>query len=221
MSKAGRSSLNVTRALGPWFVWLLTSATGLAGEGSSAPKDLLSAGSGASHSSLAETSVAWPNREQWVRVLLLKDYNTRVVVAGTALLGVAAGVIGSFTLLRKRALMGDALSHAMLPGIAMAFILSAAAGGRGKDLPVLLAGATVSGALGLGAILVLRKLTRLKEDTVLGIVLSVFFGAGVAVLGIVQRMGQGHAAGLESFIYGKTASMLSSDAALIAAAAAW
>ena len=78
------------------------------------------------------------------------------------------------------------------------------------------AGAAASGVAGLVMILVIRNLTRLKEDTALGIVLSVFFGAGVAVLGVVQRMGQGHAAGLESFIYGKTASMIASDAQLIA-----
>src|SRR5512139_315316 len=104
---------------------------------------------------------------EWKRVLLLQDYNTRVVVGGTAMLGLAAGVIGSFTLLRKRALMGDALSHAMLPGIGFAFMLSAAAGGSGKSLPVLLAGATVSGLLGLGMILFIRNFTRLKEDTAL------------------------------------------------------
>jgi manganese/zinc/iron transport system permease protein len=170
--------------------------------------------------SITDRSIQWPKAAEWKRVLLLRDYNTRVVVTGTALLGLAAGVIGSFTLLRKRALMGDALSHAMLPGIALAFMLSVAFGGSGKSLPWLLTGAAISGLLGLAVILLLRNLTRLKEDTALGIVLSVFFGAGVALLGIVQRMGQGHAAGLESFIYGKTASMLASDAWLIAAAGA-
>jgi manganese/zinc/iron transport system permease protein len=150
----------------------------------------------------------------------LRDYNTRVVLTGTTLLGLAAGVLGCFTLLRKRALMGDALSHATLPGIGLAFMFSVLAGGTGKALPVLLAGAAISGVLGIASILAIRNFTRLKEDTALGIVLSVFFGAGVSVLGVVQRMGQGHAAGLESFIYGKTASMVASDAQLIAWVAA-
>jgi manganese/zinc/iron transport system permease protein len=187
--------------------FLVGSALGTAGAG------------GGMSGSIADRSMNWPSAAEWARVLLLKDYNTRIVVGGTALLGVAAGIIGSFTLLRKRALMGDALSHAMLPGIGLAFMFSVSAGGTGKALPVLLAGATVSGLLGLGFILLIRKFTRLKEDTALGVVLSVFFGAGVAVLGVVQRMGQGHAAGLESFIYGKTASMVATDAGLIAAAA--
>lgn len=155
----------------------------------------------------------------WGRLLTLQDYNTRVVLAGTALLGLAAGVLGCFTLLRKRALMGDALSHATLPGIGLAFLLGTRWGADGRSLPLLLAGAVVTGVLGLAVILFLRARTRIKEDTALGIVLSVFFGAGVAVLGVVQNIGAGHAAGLESFIYGKAAALVASDAWLIGGAA--
>ena len=100
------------------------------------------------------------------------ERRTAVVLTGTGLLGFAAGVLGCFTLLRKRALMGDALSHATLPGIGLAFMLSVLAGGTGKSLPILLAGATASGVLGLATILVIRNFTRLKEDTALGIVIE-------------------------------------------------
>jgi manganese/zinc/iron transport system permease protein len=172
------------------------------------------------HGSITDRTVDWPTFGQWRRVLLLEDYNTRVVLLGTSLLGFAAGAVGSFTLLRKRALMGDALSHATLPGIGLAFVCATLAGGDGKSLAVLLFGATLSGTLGLAAILFIRKATRLKEDAALGIVLSVFFGAGVAVLGVAQQMKTGHAAGLEAFIYGKTASMGPFDAELIGAAGA-
>ncbi|MEO1498506.1 MAG: iron chelate uptake ABC transporter family permease subunit [Planctomycetota bacterium] len=158
--------------------------------------------------------------DDWLRVALLRDYNTRVVVGGTTMLGFGAGVIGSYTLLRRRALVGDALSHATLPGIAMAFILTTAIGGDGKRLPLLLIGAAISGVLGVLCILAIRRYTRLKEDTALGLVLSVFFGAGVALLGIAQQMPGGHAAGLESFIYGKTAAMLAADVYLIAGTSA-
>jgi manganese/zinc/iron transport system permease protein len=173
----------------------------------------------ARHGSITDRSVDWPTWHQWRRVLLLEDYNTRVVLLGTTLLGFAAGAVGSFALLRRRALMGDALSHATLPGIGLAFVIVTLAGGDGKSLPLLLCGATISGAVGLGAILFVRNATRLKEDAALGIVLSVFFGAGVAVLGVAQQMKTGHAAGLEAFIYGKTASMGIVDAELIGAAA--
>lgn len=168
--------------------------------------------------SITDRSIAVPQWEDWKRVFLLQDYNTRIVILGTTLLGMSAGMIGSFALLRKRALMGDALSHATLPGIAIAFIIATSLGLNGKSLPILLTGAAVSGLLGIGGILLIRNLTRLKEDAALGIVLSVFFGAGIALLGIVQQMQTGHAAGLESFIYGKTASMVASDAWLIGSA---
>ncbi len=167
--------------------------------------------------SITDRRIEWPSGEQWRRVVLLEDYNTRVVIFGVAVLGVASGLVGSFTLLRKRALLGDALSHASLPGIAVAFIIANVMGIDGKTLPILLFGATVSGLLGVGLVVVIQRQTRLKEDAGLGIALSVFFGAGMALLGVVQQMDKGSAAGLESFIYGKTASMNAYDARLIAA----
>lgn len=169
--------------------------------------------------SITDRRITWPTFEEWQRVMLLEDYNTRIVVFGTAVLGCAAGMVGCFTLLRKRALMGDAISHATLPGIALAFIFADMVGWADKSLPLLLGGATVTGLIGVGVILTLRNLTRLKEDAALGIVLSVFFGTGIALLGVVQQMPTGHAAGLESFIFGKTASMGVSDARLISTAA--
>ncbi|MGB7158447.1 MAG: iron chelate uptake ABC transporter family permease subunit [Tepidisphaeraceae bacterium] len=169
--------------------------------------------------SITDTTIQWPSVTDVLRVLSLRDYNTRVVVIGTMLLGLAAGTIGSFMLLRKRALMGDALSHATLPGIGLAFIIATGLGINAKSLPVLLTGAVVTGVAGVLCILLIRNFTRIKEDAALGIVLSTFFGLGVAVLGVIQKMRTGSAAGLESFIYGKTASMLSSDAWLIGSAA--
>lgn len=166
--------------------------------------------------SLTDRSIKWPDWPQWKRVLMLKDYNTRVVMLGTMLLGLATGMVGSFTLLRRRALMGDALSHATLPGVGLAFLIAPWFGLDEKSLPVLLTGAALSGIAGVAAILYVRRLTRLKEDAALGIVLSVFFGAGIAILTLIQQLPTGHAAGLESFIYGKTASMIASDAMLIA-----
>lgn len=149
-------------------------------------------------------------------VLSLRDYNTRLVVLCTLLLGCACGMIGSFLLLRKRSLMGDTLSHATLPGVGIAFIISVLIGGNEKSLPLLLAGATITGLLGCFCVLFIRHNSRIKDDAAMGIVLSVFFGAGVALLGIIQTMPEGSAAGLESFIYGKTASMVLQDFRLLA-----
>ncbi|MBW7905243.1 MAG: metal ABC transporter permease [Phycisphaerae bacterium] len=164
-------------------------------------------------------AINWAGAFDWSAawaVLTLRDYNTRVVALGAACLGLASGVVGTFVLLRKRSLLGDALSHATLPGIAAAFLLMSAAGATGKSLPGLLLGATLSGVLGVVCVLLIVHHTRIKQDAAIGIVLGVFFGVGMALMGIIQNAGTGHAAGLSSFIYGRAASMLAGEALLIA-----
>jgi manganese/zinc/iron transport system permease protein len=148
-----------------------------------------------------------------VRTFTLSDHNTRVVVLATTLLGLAAGAVGVFTLLRRRALLGDALSHAMLPGIGIAFLVATSLGRDGKALPTLMVGAVLSGAVAAMVLVAIRRLTRLHEDAAMGIVLSVFFGLGLVILGLIQQTSGGHAAGLES------ASITARDAWWIAAAA--
>lgn len=165
----------------------------------------------------AEPMLSWQDA---INVATLRNYNTRLVVVSTALLGITSGVVGAFLLLRKRSLMGDALSHATLPGVGLAFAVAVAAGGDGKSLPVLLGGGAFTGVLGVLTMLAIRNTTRLRDDVAMGLVLSVYFGVGVAILGMVQDMPQASAAGLENFIYGKTASMVLSDFVPIAAAAA-
>lgn len=196
----------------PFLLAILFATSPLAPSGLAA----LSENRGSDQRSITDRSVDWPSAADWSRVLTLADYNTRVVVISTSMLGFAAGIIGAFTLLRKRALMGDALSHATLPGIGIAFLVAPRLGLDGKSLPVLLVGAAASGIVGILSILLVRNLTRLKEDAALGIVLSVFFGIGLAILGVVQQTQTGHAAGLEAFIYGKAASIVVNDAWLIA-----
>lgn len=168
---------------------------------------------------LSEPLIQWPTWEELLRVMTFQDYNTRVVIIGTTLLGLAAGLIGTFLLLRKRALLSDTISHATLPGIAIAFIVMSMVLGNGKNLLGLIAGAALFSVIGTSAVMFIQKYSRLKDDAALGIVLSVFFGFGIALMGIATRMETGNAAGLSSFIYGKTASMLFFDALLIALAA--
>lgn len=153
--------------------------------------------------------------ELW-EILTLRNYNTRLVVLSTSILGLATGLVGSFLLLRKRSLMGDALSHATLPGIALAFGILTSLGLDGKSLPGLLTGATLSGVLGVLLMLAIRRTTPLRDDVAMGLVLSVFFGAGIALLTVVQKIPGASAAGLESFLYGKPASVIWSDFVLIA-----
>lgn len=160
-----------------------------------------------------------PAWEEILDVLFLRNYNTQLVVLSTSLLGVASGLVGSFLLLRKRSLVGDALSHATLPGVAIAFAVMISLGASGKSLPGLLLGATISGVAGILTMMLIRNTTRLRDDVAMGFVLSVFFGIGIAALQMVQGIPGASAAGLESFIYGKTAAMIRSDFILIATVA--
>jgi len=159
-------------------------------------------------------------REVWETLTLRAGFNTNTVILGTTMLGLAAGVIGVFALLRKRSLVTDALSHATLPGIALAYLAALALGVSGRSLPVLLAGAAASGVAGVLGIQAILRFTRLREDAAIGIVLSVFFGAGVVGMSYIQANAPTQAAGLDAFIYGQTAAMLPRDAALMAGIAA-
>ncbi|MBQ16484.1 MAG: iron ABC transporter [Planctomycetaceae bacterium] len=156
---------------------------------------------------------------KFARALLLEDYNTRVVVIGTLLLGIGSGIVGTFMLLRKRSLVGDVVSHAALPGIAMAFlIVEITQPGTGRSMPLLLVGALLAGLVGVGCTMAISRFSRIKQDAALAIVLSVFFGLGISLFTIIQKLPTGNVAGLQQFIYGQTASMTSGDVRLIALA---
>lgn len=144
------------------------------------------------------------------------DYNTRLVIFGAGALGAVCGLVGVYLLLRKRSLIGDAICHASLPGIALGFFFSVAMGGDGRDPQYLLGGAALTGIAGALSVLLLRRWTILKDDAALGIVLSVYFGFGMVLLSLVQQTREGNAAGLEGFIYGNTAGIIAADAWLIA-----
>lgn len=154
------------------------------------------------------------------RILALGGgYNTTVVMIGVALLGLAGGIVGTFAILRKRAMMSDTMSHATLPGIALAFLLAVAFGWDARTLPVLLAGAAATGIVGVLVVHVISNNTRLPEDAAMGAVLSVFFGAGFVLLSYIQTLGTGSEGGLNKFIYGQTAAMSASEAWTIGAVA--
>lgn len=161
------------------------------------------------------------NASDILRVLTLQDYNTRVVLCGTVLFGACGGIVGAFMLLRKKSLVGDVASHAALPGIGLAYlILESIAPGTGKTPAWLLVGAAAGAASGLFCAGLIQRTRLIKEDAALGIVLSVFFGFGIVLLSIVQKLSTGSAAGLSEFIFGKAASMTADDVTSIAVASA-
>ena len=137
---------------------------------------------------------------------LFDDYTLRTVALGSAALGLTSGALGSFAVLRRQSLLGDAISHAALPGVAVAFLLT------GSKAPlVLVAGAALAGFLGTLLVMGVVRTTRVKYDTALGIVLSVFFGVGLVLLTFIQRRPDASQAGLDRFLFGQAAGLLRRD----------
>jgi manganese/zinc/iron transport system permease protein len=138
--------------------------------------------------------------------LLFQAGVVQTVVLGAALLGGLAGALGAFAVLRQQSLLGDALSHATLPGVCLGFLVAGA-----RDLGAILAGAFLAGALAALSVMLITRTTRLKTDAALGIVLSVFFAVGVVLLTLAQGRPGAAQAGLSTFLFGQAAAILRSD----------
>lgn len=137
---------------------------------------------------------------------LFFDYTLRTIALGTALIGIVSGVLGSFAFLRRQSLLGDAISHATLPGVVMAFILT-----NSKASLTLIIGGIVAGLIATLFIIALVQNTRLKEDSALGVTLSVFFGFGLVLLAYTQTMPNARQAGLDRFLFGQAAAIVERD----------
>ncbi len=143
--------------------------------------------------------------------LVFSDYTLRTITLGTAILGAICGMLGSFAVLRKQSLLGDAISHAALPGIALAFIITGT-----KDTNLLLIGALVSGLIGTFWIRGMITKTHLKSDTALGLILSLFFGFGMLLLTFIQKQPNANQAGLDKYLFGQAATLVEKDVTLMA-----
>lgn len=144
--------------------------------------------------------------EAFSEFFLLQDPTVRWVLTGTILLGLSAGALGCFAVLRQRALVGDAVAHAVLPGVCLAFIVAG-----DKDPLMLLIGSLIFGWLSIIVMDFIIRNSKISADTSIGMVLSVFFGLGVVLLTWIQASGNVNQSGLDAFLFGNAASMLPED----------
>ena len=142
---------------------------------------------------------------------LFFDYTVRTVALGAAALGAVSGTLGAFAVLRRQSLLGDAISHAALPGIVLAFLLTGT-----KTTLVLVLGAAIAGWIATLFVQWVVRSSRIPQDSVLGIVLSVFFGIGLVLLTYVQKMPDASQAGLSTFLFGQAATLVVQDVLVIA-----
>ncbi len=145
---------------------------------------------------------------------ILQSYTTQMVLLGTALLGLASGIAGTFAVLRKESLIGDGLSHAALPGVVIAFLLTGI-----KDIEVLIAGAALSSITAAWLITITVENSKIKFDGALATILSAFFGLGMVLLTYLQSLNNAGQAGLSKFIFGQAATILARDVYITSAAA--
>lgn len=144
--------------------------------------------------------------DSFIEFFSFTDPNIRYVVIGSILLTASSAIVGSFTFLKKKALVGDAVAHAVLPGICLSFLL------YGEKNPfVLIIGAFLTGWLSLILIDYISAKSKIKEDTAIGLILSVFFGIGIFMLTIIQKSGNAAQTGLDQFLFGKAASLVGQD----------
>ncbi|NWG20799.1 MAG: metal ABC transporter permease [Chloroflexi bacterium] len=143
---------------------------------------------------------------------LFGDYTLRTVALGSALLGIVSGALGAFAVLRRQSMLGDAMSHAALPGVVLAFIVTGS-----KDPLALMIGAALAGLLGALLVTAVVRTTRIKSDSALGLALAVFFGLGLVLLTYVQKLPDAAQAGLDRYLFGQAATLLERDVVAMAA----
>lgn len=158
-------------------------------------------------SELTETTLT----ERALRFFTFQDPSLRYALVGSVLLGICCGLMGSFLVVRKLALMSDALSHAVLPGVALGFLWN-----MSKDPLAIFIGATIAGLLGAGLVQAIRNTTKHKEDAALGFVLASFFAVGACLVTMIQNLPGGNKSGLDKFMFGQAAALGQGDVLLLA-----
>lgn len=146
---------------------------------------------------------------------IFHDYTFQVVALGSAMLGVISGALGCFAVLRKQSLLGDCVAHSALPGVVLAFLSTGE-----KNSAILLLGALLSGFLSAALVTLIERNSKVKPDAAQAIVLSIFFGLGMALLTFSQNLPNANQAGLKRFIYGQASTMRRADIFLMLAVGA-
>ena len=141
-------------------------------------------------------------KDQFIRFASMEDPALRFALAGGVILGILCGMMGTFLVVRKLSLVGDTISHAVLPGVAAGFLWN-----MEKDPLAILIGATLAGLIGMVLVSQLTRHTRLKEDTALGMILAGFFGVGICLMGMIQRLPTGNKSGMDKFLFGQAAAL--------------
>ena len=158
-------------------------------------------------SDVSETTVG----EQMLRFFSMRDPLLRTALIGCILMGISSGLLGGFIVVRRLALVGDTISHAVLPGIMLGYLWHLE-----KDPLTLFVGAVIAGVVGAVFVSLIQQTTRIKQDAALGIVLGGFYSLGILIKSVIQRGAGGDQSGLDDFLFGNAAALSSGDVTLMA-----
>lgn len=136
----------------------------------------------------------------------------RTGALAAAAVGVICGVVGCYVILRGMALMSDSLAHGVLPGVAIAFALTAGAAGSSPDQTAIWLGALAAGLFTAGATNFVLRRTRVREETAAAVVFVFMLALGVAIVSRVQ----GYSVDLTSFLFGDVLGVSNGEATLSA-----
>ena len=166
--------------------------------------------------------------QQALRFFSFRDPSVRYAVIGSVLLGISCGLLGCFIVVRKMALVGDTLSHAVLPGVAVGFLFSGVSASGlfdwsfdvaniTKNPALIFCGAVVAGVAGTFLVNTLKQTTKIKEDSALGLTLASFFAVGICLLTMIQDLPTGNKSGIDKFMFGQAAAIDEDDIRLMLA----
>lgn len=144
---------------------------------------------------------------------IITQYSFVVVAIGTMLLAMATGIIGTISILKGQSLIGDAVGHAALPGIILAFMIS----GKKSSL-LLMVGAIIAGVVAFILIQTISEISKIEADTAMAIILSAMFGLGMVLKSYIQgnaKYSKASQSGLASYIFGQAAYILREDVIII------
>ena len=164
--------------------------------------------------------------QQAIRFFSFRDPSVRYAVIGSVMLGISCGLLGCFIVVRKMALVGDTLSHAVLPGVALGFLFSGVSASGlfdwsfevaniTKNPTLIFCGAVVAGVAGTFLVNTLKQTTKIKEDSALGLTLASFFAVGICLLTMIQDLPTGNKSGIDKFMFGQAAAIGEDDIRLM------
>ena len=148
-----------------------------------------------------------------MNISMITQYSFIVVAIGTMLLAMATGIVGTISILKGQSLIGDAVGHASLPGIILAFMIS----GR-KSSIILMLGAIAAGVIAFILIQIIAEGSKIEADTAMAVILSAMFGLGMVLKSHIQgnpRYQGASQSGLASYIFGQAAYILREDVYII------